>query len=399
MTAPTGLIETPAPAAGAEPPGGARLVSLDAFRGATIALMILVNNPGTWSAIYPPFRHAPWHGWTPTDLVFPFFLFIVGVSIVLAYRRRLEQGVPRTARLSKAAKRSAVLFALGLLMAAYPFVTFQGGVSLFDPGTLRIPGVLQRIALCYLAVTVLFLYVRVRVQVGLGLAILFGYWALMTLVPVPGVGPPALEPAPATLAAWVDRTLLGQHLWSQAGRMWDPEGVLSTFPAVVTTLIGVWTGLLLAGERDARGKVRRMLAWGAALTVVGLAWGALFPINKSLWTSSYVLLTGGLALLLLAATYQVTDVWGRRAPAKPLAVYGVNAITVFVASGVLAETLGVVRVPAGEGTTSLQGWIFTNLFAPLGPAETASLLYALVWVGGWYVVLRWMYGRGIVWKV
>lgn len=375
-------------------------MSLDVFRGATIAAMILVNNPGTWSAIYPPLRHAPWHGWTPTDLIFPFFLFIVGVAIALAYGRRIESGVSRRSLQPKVLKRAAVLFGLGVFMAAWPLFDLGGDALLRDFSTLRIPGVLQRIAVCYLAATLLFLYASVRVQLALGAAILLGYWALLTLLPVPGVGPATLDPPADTLAAWVDRLVLGQHLWVWADRRWDPEGVLSTLPAMVTTLIGAWTGLLLRKEGAPGSHARVMGAWGLALTGAGLAWGLVFPINKQLWTSSYVLLTGGLALLFFAATYWITDVRGRTGWTRPFVVYGVNAITVFVASGLLAKTLNLIQVRAGEESIPASAWIWRDLFALFpGPPELGSLVHALVWVTGWYVVLSWMYRRGVVWKV
>jgi predicted acyltransferase len=361
--------------------------------------MILVNNPGTWSAIYPPFRHAAWHGWTPTDLIFPFFLFIVGVAIVLSLGRRLERGDAPRDLLKKATRRAVVLFGLGVFMAAWPVLSFDGGVGLRDFSTLRIPGVLQRIAICYLVVTVLFLHLGRRGQMVLAALVLLGYWGALTLIPVTGVGPATLAPPEATLAAWLDRAVLGQHLWSQADRLWDPEGLLSTLPAVVTTLVGVWAGMLLESGRSEERKARLLLGWGGALFAAGWAWGIVFPVNKQLWTSSYVLLTGGLALAALGACYWVIDVRGHRRWAQPAVVYGVNAITVFVASGILAKTLGLIRVPSGEGTVSVQGWIFRTIFAPLGPPELASLAHALVWIGGWYLVLLWMYRRDLVIKV
>lgn len=379
---------------------GNRLASLDAFRGVTIAAMILVNNPGTWSAVYPPLLHATWHGWTPTDLVFPFFLFIVGVAVAFAYTKRLVAGVVKTPLVLKALKRSLILFGLGLLLAAYPFFNFSPEFSLRDFGTLRIPGVLQRIAVCYFVVTLLFLYGRPKWEYVISAFILFGYWAAMTLIPVPGYGAGVLDEPAATLAGYIDRVVFGDHLWSAANREWDPEGLLSTFPAIVTTLIGVWTGRLLLSDRQPLEKVVRMLVWGFAALTLGYVWNWFFPINKALWTSSYVMLTGGLAMAGLAICYWIADVRGRNAWTKPFVEYGVNAITVYVLSGLFLKTLLTIQIPLGDGTSqSLQVWIFENLFAPLGPPQFASLLYAIVWVTGFYFIAHLMYRRGMIVKV
>lgn len=379
---------------------GKRLASLDAFRGITIAAMILVNNPGTWSAVYAPLRHATWHGWTPTDLVFPFFLFIVGVAVAFAYKKRLTAGVDKKPLVLKALKRAVILFGLGLLLAAYPFFTFSPEFSSLDFGTLRIPGVLQRIAVCYLIVTLLFLYARPRWEYLFAAIILFGYWAAVTLIPVPGSGPGVLDQPAATLAGYLDRVLFGDHLWSAANREWDPEGFLSTFPAVVTTLIGVWTGRLLLSDREPLEKVVRMLVWGFAALFAGYVWNWFFPINKSLWTSSYVLLSGGLAMGGLGICYWIADIRGRDRWTRPFVEYGVNAITIYVLSGLFVRTLLTIQIPGREGVSeSLQVWIFENVFAPLGPPRFASLVYALVWVSGFYLIAHWMYRRRLIVKV
>jgi predicted acyltransferase len=389
------VLDAPPPAV--ETAIAGRRVSLDVFRGATILGMILVNNPGTWSAIYAPLRHAAWHGWTPTDLVFPFFLFIVGVAIPMAFERRLALGAPRGDLLRKTLRRAAVLFLIGLGMAAYGRVwgAFAGeGLGLAD---LRIMGVLQRIALCYLAAAALFLFTSARTRLALSAALLLGYWAVLMLVPVPGAGAGQIDTPELTLAAYVDRLLLGGHLWAGADGLWDPEGLLSTLPAIVTTLLGVEAGRLLRrGTLSPTEHAVRLLVAGAALTAVGAMWGWAFPINKALWTSSYVLLTGGLACTVLGVCIWVVDVRGWRRWAHPFVVYGVNALLVFVASGLLARTLTLIHVPGGR---TLQAWIFETLFAPVGPPEVASLLYALTWVGAWYLVLLALYRRGIVWKV
>ena len=374
----------------------ARLVSLDVFRGVTIMGMILVNNPGTWAAIYPPLKHAAWHGWTPTDLVFPFFLFIVGVAIPLAFTKRLARGAERGDLVRKTVKRAVVLFGIGLGLAFYSrgwrFLAGEG----IDLSDFRILGVLQRIALCYLGASLLFLYTSARTQLIVGGAILLGYWVAMTWVPVPGIGAGHLDVPAETLAAWVDRLLLGQHLWAGADKLWDPEGVLSTLPAIVTTLLGVAAGRFLGADGlTPTEKAAWLMATGVVLAAAGGMWGWVFPINKALWTSSYVLLTGGFAFSGLGVCYWVADVQGRRGWPRPFVIYGVNALLVFVGSSVLAQTFARIQVGSG----SLQSWIHRTVFAPLGPPELGSLLFALAWVAGWFLILRVLYNRNIIWKV
>lgn len=392
-------------AASAPPPTGVeprsrRLFSLDAFRGATIVGMILVNNPGTWGAIYPPLKHAAWHGWTPTDLVFPFFLFIVGVAVALAYGRALEKGAERGALVKKAGTRALWLFGLGLMMALFPFFDTDT-LALRGVERLRIMGVLQRIALCYFAASLLYLYVSEKGRAVWLWGLLVGYWLAMVLIPVPGVGAGQLDVPRDTLAAYVDRLLLGaDHLWAGANREWDPEGLLSTLPAIGTTLLGVWAGGLLAQRRSDEQKVLYLMLAGFGLLVLGYVWNGVFPINKGLWTSSYAVFTGGQAMLFLGAFYWLMDVRGHARWGQPLVEYGVNAITVFVMSGIVAKTLGAIRLPQPDGTSvSLQSSIYQNVFAPIGSPEFSSLLYALVWIGAWYGVLHVLYRRGVVIKV
>ncbi|HET9318096.1 MAG TPA: heparan-alpha-glucosaminide N-acetyltransferase domain-containing protein [Vicinamibacteria bacterium] len=340
-----------------------RLVSLDAFRGLTIAAMMLVNNPGSWSAVYWPLDHAHWHGWTPTDLVFPFFLFIVGMA--LPFSRRIGAG--------QALRRAAILFGLGLFMAAYPR---------FDLSTVRIPGVLPRIALCYFAAWAVRRAVGVRGQAAVAGALCLLYWILMTRVPVPGVGPASLEPD-LNLGAWLDRLLLSGHLWKQS-RTWDPEGLLGTLPAIATTLLGCVAGSWVRSERSPGDKAAGLLGAGVLLTLAGLAWGLWFPINKSLWTSSYVLFTAGMAAYVFGLVYWVADVRGHAAWARPFVAYGRNAILVFVASGLLLKTLILIKVPGPEGTSlSLQAYVYRALFGSWLPPYPASLAHALAHVVGW----------------
>lgn len=276
-----------------------RLVSLDVFRGLTVAAMILVNNPGSWDSVYPPLLHASWHGCTPTDLIFPFFLFIVGVSIHFAYHRVLSEGLTKKIFL-KILKRTLIIFALGIFLAWFPVF------SLERLSSLRIPGVLQRISIVFFFCSLIYLRTRWLTQIRIAVILLLGYYISMTFIPVPDIGYANLEPS-TNLGAWFDRLLLDGHLWAQS-KTWDPEGMLSTIPAIATGILGMLTGQLFLKVDDPRERVVWMFFSGAILIVSGLAWSMIFPINKSLWTSSYVLYTGGIAMQFLAACYWMVDV-------------------------------------------------------------------------------------------
>ena len=359
-----------------------RLLSLDAFRGLTIAGMILVNNPGSWSDVYAPLRHAEWHGWTPTDLVFPSFLLIVGVAIPLSFRNRLERGDAPSSLFAKVVRRSALIFLLGLFLNAFPFTS----ENLFSTG--RIPGVLQRIALCYLASALLYLNMRPHRLVQTTLILLVGYWALMTLVPVPGFGTASLDRT-GNLAAWVDRGLLRGHTYKPD---YDPEGLLSTIPSIATTLIGVLAGTWFLGARPTAEKVAGILAWGTILLAIGAAWGMVFPLNKALWTSSFVLYSAGMSLLILGVLAWLIEVEGKRKWAMPFLVFGANPIAAYVLSGLLARVLSMVKVvgPTGE-STPLKTLIYEQGFARWADAPTASLMYALAYVIFWLAVMSVFY--------
>jgi predicted acyltransferase len=349
--------------------------------------MIVVNNPGTWDAVYPPLRHAAWHGWTPTDLIFPFFLFVVGVAITLALGRRREAGQTQARLLAKVLGRSVAIFVIGLALNGFPR---------YDLATVRIPGVLQRIAVCYGVAALVFLATRARTQAALAAALLLGYWALLTWVTVPGFGAGDLGPE-GNLAAWLDRQLLGRHIW-RAGRVYDPEGVLSTLPAIATTLMGVLTGHWLRSARPDRVKTAGMLAAGVVGVALGMAWGLVFPINKSLWTSSYALFTGGMALLGLGVCHWLVDVRGWRAWTRPFVVLGANALAAFVLSTVGAIVLSMLAAPGGTHAT-LRGMVYGRLFASWAPATLASLLYALAYTLVWLVPLWALYRRRIILSV
>lgn len=383
------------------PVASGRLVSLDTFRGITIAGMILVNNPGTWSSIYGPLKHAPWHGWTPTDLVFPFFLFIVGVAIVYAYSGAMERGATSKDLVKKATIRSLKLFGLGLIMAAYPFFQLEPSFGIRESiYGLRIMGVLQRIAVCYLVVSIFYIYMKPRTMLWVFWGLLLGYWAAMVWIPVPGYGAGLIDSATGNLAAYVDRMVFGKHLWVGAQREWDPEGLLSSLPAIATTMLGVWTGLLLRDKSlSPVDKTAQLMVRGAVLLVIGYLWDLYFPINKNIWTSSYTIFTGGQAMLGLGLCYWVADVKGKRGWTQPFVVYGVNAITVFFFSGILAKTLGLIRVGPEGATVTLQSWIFQNMFNSWLPTIDASLAYAVTWIVMWYFILLWMYRKNIIWKI
>jgi predicted acyltransferase len=359
----------------------ARLLSVDALRGLTVAAMVLVNNPGTWSAVYAPLQHAPWHGWTPTDMVFPFFLFVVGVSIPLALGPALERGAGGLSR--RVLRRAAVIFTLGLLLHALPF---------FPLADLRIAGVLQRIAVCYLLAALLVLATGGargwRAQAVVAAGLLVGYWLLMSRVAAPGHVAGDLSPE-GNLSGYVDRLVLGtRHIW-QASRVYDPEGILSSLPATATTLMGVLAGhWLRAGQSSARPAARTvggLAAGGLAACALGWLWGLSFPVNKALWTSSYALLMAGLAALALAACHWAIEARGRRGWAAPFAVLGVHALALFFLSSLTAKLLFIVRV--GAGGPRVQSWLFAHFFAPWASPVNASLAYALAYVALWWALM------------
>jgi predicted acyltransferase len=353
--------------------------------------MLLVNNPGTWSAIYPPLAHAEWHGWTPTDLIFPFFLFIVGVAMAFSLVPAAERGAQRGKLMGKAAVRGLKLFGLGLLLAAFPYYNL-------DLAHLRIPGVLQRIGVAFVAAAALVLFLKPRAQAWATAALLLGYWAAMKLVPVPGFRAGDLSKE-GNFAAYVDRALIGtDHMWASA-RTWDPEGPFSTLPAIATVLLGVFAGRWLGSERPAAEKAVGMFFAGNVALVAGLAWHAVFPINKALWTSSYVLFTAGMALNFLAMCYWMVDVRGYQRWSRPFLVFGVNAIAAFFLSGLMARILTLVRVPASPQPVTLKAWIFEGAFASWLSPVNASLAFALCFVLFWTGAMEFLYRRKIFFKV
>jgi len=455
-----------------------RLISLDAFRGMTIAGMVLVNNPGG-SPVYWPLDHAEWNGLTPTDWIFPFFLFIVGVSIAISLGRNPtgREGVERPSKgYGKIFKRAASIYLLGAAISIVPFFQFQatdahdliklviwlafaaslfflllrrfktaavlfavallgiGAMNLagynvvpYNYGTLRIFGVLQRIAVVYLFTSIIFLHTTWKQQIAIGVALLLGYWLIMTTIPVPGCEVTSIGDKACNLAAYLDRLILTEdHIW-RGGKVYDPEGILSTIPAIVTCISGVLAGRWLKSEPPAlaggtqesnsstssssldvtsavantppayAGGTDRiasgMFFFGVALLAIGLIWNSYFPMNKALWTSSYVLATSGLALLTLGFCYWLIDIKGYKAWAKPFVIFGVNAMPLFVFTGIFARMIAAYRVTGPDGQLiSVQRWVVNNIYLPIFNPIDASLAFAISFILLW-VFLMWLLYR------
>jgi len=372
-----------------------RLLSLDVFRGATVAAMILVNNPGSWQTIYSPLKHAEWNGCTPTDLIFPFFLFIVGVSISYSYGTKKLDLKAHRSLIQKAGKRTLILFVLGLILSLFPRI-MSDPIGAFE--VVRIPGVLQRIAVVFFITAVLFLKNTEKNLLKIGISLLVLYWVLMNFIPVPGVGSANLGKE-TNLGAWLDRVLLTEaHLYQKT---WDPEGILSTIPAIASCLFGVLVGCYLKREKISDSeKVAWLSFYGFLTFILGLIWGLQFPINKYLWTSSYVLYTGGLATLFLGLMYWIIDCKGYKKYTLPFLVYGVNAITVYFLSGILGRILTLIKVNTPDGVEiNLKDWIFQSVFASVFSPINASLAYAFTYIVFWGIIVWIMYDRKIFIKV
>ena len=445
-----------------------RLISLDVFRGMTIAGMVLVNNPGT-SPVYWPLDHAEWNGLTPTDWIFPFFLFIVGVSISISLGRRKDavQANDRSIYV-KIVSRSLSIYLLGAAVSVLPFFQFQSsdapdwlkmldwllwaaallflllrnykmagmlaGIAIlgiavmnlagynivsYDFSTIRIMGVLQRIAVCYLVTSLIFLHTNWKQQIYIAAALLLGYWFLITMVPVPGCEVTTMNDKACNLAAYIDRMIITEpHIW-RFGKVYDPEGILSTIGAIVTTISGVLTGTWLLRSDKGRvtsdeqtdsslitvnsslNKVSGLFFFGIVLFALGWIWNYFFPFNKALWTSSYVLVTTGLALLVLGCCYWLIDIKGFRSWAKPFVIFGVNALALFVFTGLFARMISAFRVaytPEGK-SISAQKWIVDTIFLQLFQPINASLAYAISFILLWLFFMWLLYRKGIYIKV
>ncbi|NER29776.1 MAG: DUF1624 domain-containing protein [Symploca sp. SIO1C4] len=368
-----------------------RLHSLDVFRGIAIASMILVNNPGSWDYVYPPLLHAPWHGFTPTDLVFPAFLFIAGAAMAFAFAKYTKNDQFTTKAYWHLGRRVAILFALGLLLNGSSIVLdwLLKGSPFSELANIRIMGVLQRISLAYLLAALAVIKIsRPRLWI-LAAAILLGYWAAMSWVPIPGYGIGNLTPE-GNLVAYIDRLLLGtNHIYQQG--QFDPEGLFSTLPAVVTVLIGYWAGEWLRTQPIQWRASLGLTLFGLGCLGFGWVWGLLFPINKQLWTSSYVVFTAGWSLLLLAACYHLIEVMKFRRWGLPLEIMGLNAIFVFVVSGLVVRILYRIEVGNHQPAVNLYGWIYQNLFESWAGSMNGSLAFAIVNVLFWWIILYRMY--------
>ena len=365
-----------------------RILSVDIFRGVTIAAMILVNNPGTWANVYAPFLHADWHGLTPTDLIFPFFLFIVGMSITFAYTNKKANGITGDVY-KKIISRTLKLIFLGLFLAGfkYDFPFFK------ELSHLRIPGVLQRIGVVFFIASILFLHINWKGLLGIFVFILLGYYLIMTQIPINGEL--ALLTKESNLASVVDLNILTvDHMWKT---LYDPEGILSTLPAIATTIFGMFLGMILLNkEKTQQEKLKYFIIIGIVALVIGYAWSTIFPLNKALWTSSFVLVTGGWASLVYAAFYYIADILGHNDWGKPAIIFGSNAITVFFLSSFMAKSFGLIKLPSGQ---SLHGYLYEILSSIITIPKLSSLIYAILIIVFYYFIALILYKKKIFIKV
>lgn len=361
-----------------------RLLSIDVVRGITIALMILVNSPTNYAWL----NHSTWNGCTLADLVFPFFVFIVGVSLVFSLSKSLEKGMSRNNLIFKVLKRSIIIFLIGLFLNAFP--------NHFDFSTIRIFGVLQRIAICYFFGSLLFLTTRIQTQALIMVGLLIGYWSLLTMIPVPEYGANNLT-RDGNLAAYIDRLLFSSaHLYQKT---FDPEGFLSTLPAIATTLLGNLTGAWLLSQRSDQKKLQGATLAGIIALIIGWIWGLSFPINKGLWTSSYVLWTGGLALLLLAFCYWLIEIKQWKSWSKPFEIFGLNAIAAYFLHVFFLKFQAMIHIPRMDGSPGNLRIFFTEHFFGWASLQNASLLYAFAYVIFWLLVLTLLYWNKIFIKI
>jgi predicted acyltransferase len=397
-----------------------RLLSLDVFRGITVAGMLLVNDPGTWSAIYPPLEHAAWNGWTPTDLVFPFFLFIVGITTHLSLTARRARGADESDVRHQILRRGALIFLLGFLLNGFPFFTWGDVSGVADPSFVqrvvdrlyhwRIMGVLQRIGLAYMCAALLTQRASIKRIVTMVGVLLLGYWVAMTALPVPGsggtLGSMVLDVPSGTMAAYWDRFFLdwsrfglGNHIWS-GSVTFDPEGLFSTIPAICTAMLGVLAGRWIGTARPIEERLNGLFAAGCLAMMFGMIWNWGFPINKSIWTSSYVVFTAGLAAVSIATIMWLVDVHGVRRWTNFFVIYGTNPLIAFMGSGLVARLIySVIFVHYNGQRVPLESAIYQSLFASWLTPVNASLAFALCFVGVWFCILLGLYRRKIFLKV
>ncbi|SEN84927.1 Predicted acyltransferase [Flavobacterium sp. CF108] len=419
-----------------------RLISLDVFRGLTILLMTIVNNPGDWGHVFPPLLHAEWHGCTPTDLVFPLFVFIMGVAVPLAMPDKFYDGTTFNKILVRSLRmlclgiffnffgkiqlfglegiplligRLAITIGVGYalmgnfsskvknilafsILIIYLFLAYSG-IEAYS--SVRLPGVLQRIAIVYFVVSLLYLKTSQKTQIITGIVLLLGYWAIMALIPVPGIGDANLEKG-TNLASWLDSVLLKGHMY-RGTVTWDPEGILSTLPSIVNGIIGLLIGLLLQQNFPKTKKAQKMAIAGVALIIAGLLWNIVFPINKSLWTSSYVLYTTGLATTFLAILYYIIDIADYKKGFKPFLIWGVNPMIVFFTSQIIPQALVMIEFQNPHKTgekINLLNYLYSFWIAPFfNNPMMASLAGALVYVCIWTFILWIFYRNKLIFKV
>jgi predicted acyltransferase len=382
--------------------------------------MLLVNNPGTWSSIYPPLEHAPWHGWTPTDLIFPFFLFIAGVTTHLSLESRRARGDDNAAIRRQIIRRGLLIFLFGFLLNGFPFFTWGTVDGIADPTFVqrvadrlyhwRIMGVLQRIGLAYLCAALLANGRSLKTQIAIIVGLLYAYWFAMTALPIPGgsaAGQLVLGNPFTNMAAWWDRALLdwsrfglGNHIWVGGDGKFDPEGLFSTVPAIGTCMIGILAGRWVSQRRALTERLNGMFAVGALGMMAGLMWNWSFPINKSIWTSSYVVFCTGMACVALAAVMWIVDVQKIRGWTKFFVVYGMNPMVAFVGSGIMARCIySIFKVNYEGQSTALETAIYKAVFASWLTPINASLAFAVTFVAFWFAVLYVLYSKKIFFKV
>jgi len=367
-------------------PSKQRLLSLDVFRGLTLALMVLVNNPGDHKYVYAPFSHMKWHGWTPTDLVFPFFIFVVGVAIPFAFASRVARGESRGKLYLQILRRTVVLFVLGLFLNGFPG---------YDLSALRYMGILQRIALCYMAGSIIYLHWKPRTQAIIAASLLVFYFVILKFVPPPGLPAPTLEEQ-GNWVQFFDLMFMRGHLQSAT---FEGKGLLSTLPAIANCLFGLLTGEFLRTKHEPLEKVARMFTAGTAAMFLGAVWSLWFPINQNLWTSSLVMLMSGMALTILACCYYVIDIRQSIRWTKPFIIFGVNSITVWMGSTLLRDILDLIKLQQAGGR-SISVWTAAgHWFASWAGAYNGSLLFALTYVLLWLGLMAVLYRRGIFLKI
>lgn len=363
-----------------------RLISLDAFRGVTIAAMILVNNQGDWGHVYPVLRHASWHGWLGADIVFPFFLFAVGASIFLALQSHRNSGMSPDKTFPSVLRRTVILIALGMLLNLFPF---------FNLSQARIPGVLQRIGLCYCFGAVIFLYCTDKLQIIISIALVAVYGALLFWVTPSGLGHGSLEPC-CNLPGFIDSIIFPGHTYEHAPAPgFDPEGLLSTIPAITSTMLGVFAARRICSHITESRKMVGLIAGGAVMIAAGLLLDYIIPINKNLWTPSYVLFMGGMAVVVLSLLYYLCDIKKNSIITSPFLVLGRNAIAVYILSSIAGKAMISIMVPFGNAEVPVKTFIYTMLFASWLDPFVASLLYAVLFLILWFLIMYILYRRRI----